>query len=103
LGLLPDARMEAARQKHGSADYRAAQGVMRATLVRVVNEDYRDLLPQVKASTTLVWGAGDTAAPLAMAREALSLFPAAELAVSDSSGHLLDEPLVALLRKAIRS
>ena len=101
LGLLSDARMEAERHKRGSADYRAAQGVMRETLVRLVNEDYRDLLPQVKAPTTLVWGAQDTAATLAMAREAEPLFAQATLVVSETSGHLLDDALVALLREHV--
>jgi len=100
-GLLSDERMEAERHKRGSADYRAAQGVMRGTLVKLVNEDYRDLLPQVKAPTTLVWGAHDTAATLAMVREAEPLFAQAKLVVSERSGHLLDDALVALLREHI--
>ena len=103
LGLVSDARMEAARHKHGSADYRAAHGVMRGTLVKVVNEDYRDLLPRVKANVAMVWGAHDTAAPLDMAREAEALLPAATLEVSDASGHLLDAGLVSLLREALRA
>jgi pimeloyl-ACP methyl ester carboxylesterase len=98
MGLVSEQRMEAERRKHGSADYRAAQGVMRDTLVRLVNEDYRDLLPEVKAPVTMVWGALDTAAPLTMAQEAEALFPSARLVVADSSGHLLDQTLVALLR-----
>ncbi|MDP9181491.1 MAG: alpha/beta hydrolase, partial [Actinomycetota bacterium] len=101
LGLLSEERMEAERRKHGSADYRAAQGVMRGTLVKLVNEDYRDLLPQVKSRVTMVWGAHDTAAPLSMAQEAAGLLAGATLKVSDTSGHLLDDGLVALLREAI--
>jgi pimeloyl-ACP methyl ester carboxylesterase len=101
-GLLSDERMEAERRKRGSADYRAAQGVMRDTLVRLVNEDYRALLPDVKAPVSMVWGAQDTAAPLAMAKEAVTLFPSATLVVSESSGHLLDKGLVGLLREALR-
>ena len=49
--------MEEQRRKHGSADYRDAEGVMRDTLVRLVNEDYRDLLPGISAPVELVWGA----------------------------------------------
>ena len=100
--LVSDARMEQQRQQHGSADYRAATGMMRGTLVRIVNEDYRDLLPGISAPVRMGWGAKDTAAPLAMAREAQALLPSAELVVSESSGHLLDEPLLALLRDAVR-
>ena len=100
-GLLGDGRMEAQRRRHGSADYRAADGVLRGCLVRLVNEDYRDLLGRIEVPVALVWGAADTAAPLGMAREAQQLFPRATLAVSQSSGHLLDAPLHALLREAL--
>lgn len=36
FGLVSDARMEQARKTHGSADYRAAEGIMRDVLVRSV-------------------------------------------------------------------
>jgi pimeloyl-ACP methyl ester carboxylesterase len=101
MGLLSDERMEAERRKRGSEDYRNAQGVMRDTLVRLVNEDYRTQVAQVKCRTTMVWGAQDTAAPLPMAQEAAALFGEAELRVSESSGHLLDPALVSLLREAL--
>jgi pimeloyl-ACP methyl ester carboxylesterase len=39
-GLVGDRRMDAMREKYGSADYRAAQGVMREVLVKAVNESY---------------------------------------------------------------
>jgi len=100
-GLVSDERMEAERRKRGSADYRAAEGVMRDTLVRLVNEDYRDLLPRIACPVSMVWGAADTAAPLDMAREAAELLPRAELVVSESSGHLLDPALVALLKERV--
>jgi pimeloyl-ACP methyl ester carboxylesterase len=101
LGLLSDAAMENQRRRRGSADYRAATGVMRDTLVRLVNEDYRALLPGIEAPVEMVWGAHDTAAPLAMAREAEALLPKATLTVSETSAHLLDEALVALLRERL--
>ena len=101
LGLVSAARMEQERRRHGSADYRNASGVMRDCLVRLVNEDYRDLLPAITAPVQLVWGEGDTAAPVAMAREAQSLLARAGLVVSPTSGHLLDDELCALLRAAL--
>lgn len=105
LGLLSDEAMERKRRQHGSADYRAAEGVLRDTLVRLVNEDYRDLLPGIAAPVDMVWGAHDTAAPPAMAEEARGLFPQATLAVAPDSGHLLDPALCELLRErlAVRS
>ena len=101
LGLLSDASMEAQRRKRGSEDYRAAQGVMRDTLVKLVNEDYRALLPGIVAPVELVWGAKDTAATLDVAREAVDLLGTATLTVSETSGHLLDEALYALLRERL--
>ncbi len=101
LGLLSDEKMEQQRRARGSADYRAAQGVMRDTLVRLVNEDYRDLLPAITCPVELVWGARDTAAPLSMAGEAAALLPQATLTVSETSGHLLDPALVALLKERL--
>ncbi len=98
LGLLSEQKMEAERRKRGSADYRAAEGVMRDTLVRLVNEDYRALLPGIMSPVELVWGAKDTAAPLPMVQEACALLPSATLTVSDTSGHLLDDALYGLLR-----
>jgi len=97
-GALPEAVLDRARQRYGSQDYRAASGVMRDTLVRLVNEDYADVLPRLHMPVDLVWGAHDDAAPLEMAGRALDLLPAGTLQQSDTSGHLLDAGLVDLLR-----
>ena len=70
LRLVSDEAMEAARQRYGSADYRAAQGVMRQVLVRAVNETYEAQLDAVRCPVHLVWGADDTAAPLEVAERA---------------------------------
>ena len=101
LGLLSDAKMEQQRRQRGSADYRNAEGVLRATLVRLVNEDYRAELGRIVAPVEMVWGASDSAAPLAMAREAAALLAHSTLTVSDTSGHLLDDALYALLRERL--
>jgi pimeloyl-ACP methyl ester carboxylesterase len=71
--LVSDTRMEALRQQHGSADYRAATGTMRDTLIAAVSEDgtYGDTLGRFPGPIDLVWGETDTAAPVAGARAAL--------------------------------
>lgn len=74
-GLLSEQRMEAMRQRYGSADYRTAQGVMRDTLVRLVAESYEAELAAVQCPTSLVWGALDTAARPEMAHRAAQLLP----------------------------
>lgn len=100
-GLISASRMERLRQQHGSADYRAAQGVMRDTLVRLVNEDYADLLPQVRCPVEMVWGAQDTAAPLEMARRAATQMASARLTEIPGSAHLLDAALLEALRQRL--
>lgn len=75
VGLVSDERMERARQRHGSADYRAATPTMRATLVSVVGEDYREDLAHLSCPVVLCWGSQDSAAPLELAREAAQAIP----------------------------
>lgn len=91
LHLVGDARMERARQQYGSADYNAATGVMRETFVRVVNESYGDQLDAVRCPVALVWGEGDTAAPLWIAQEADRRLHDASLTVVAGGTH--DSPL----------
>jgi pimeloyl-ACP methyl ester carboxylesterase len=86
--LVSDARMEAQRQRHGSADYANAQGVMRQVLVRMVGESYDDELARLACPVALVWGELDTAAPVDVARRAQELIPTpCTLDVVDGVGH----------------
>jgi pimeloyl-ACP methyl ester carboxylesterase len=73
LRLIPDARMEEIRRRRGSADYRAASGVMREVLVTVVNESYEKELASLRVPVRLVWGTEDQDAPLEMARRAAEI------------------------------
>jgi pimeloyl-ACP methyl ester carboxylesterase len=86
--LVSEARMEAQRQRHGSADYANAQGVMRQVLVRMVGESYDDELARLACPVALVWGELDTAAPVDVARRAQELIPTpCTLDVVDGVGH----------------
>lgn len=86
-GLVSDRRMEALRQRYGSADYLAAQGVMRDVLVRVVNESYEEQLASLRCPVSLVWGDGDTAVPPDVARRACDLLTDCTLDVAEGVGH----------------
>jgi pimeloyl-ACP methyl ester carboxylesterase len=105
--LLGDARMEAYRQRYGSADYRAAVGVMRTIMVSAVNEDYADQLRMIAEAgipVVMVWGADDTEVPVAIAQAARGILgEAAELTVVDGATHQLDDHLAEPLRAALRS
>jgi len=80
-------RLEELKNRSGSEDYRNARGVMRETLVKVINEDLTGILPQIKVPTLLVWGADDTATPVADGRLMEQLIPDARLIVLYNAGH----------------
>ena len=95
LGRLRDPLMRRIYEFVGSSDYNAATNpILRATLVTVVNEDIRHLLPQIKAPTLLIWGTEDRETPLADGRLMERLLPDAGMVELAGSGHFsyLDQP-----------
>ena len=70
----------------GMSDY-ASAGPLRATLVRIVNEDLSGLLPQISAPTLVVWGAQDRETPLWMGRQMARTIPGAEFLLLERAGH----------------
>lgn len=103
-GLIPEARMEALREKYGSTDYRNAKGIIRDIFVKVVNESYGDQLAAIPKDlpVRLIWGENDTAAPVWMPGEAMEILgDNATLEIVPGSAHLLDAGLVKSLRGAI--
>ncbi|HEU4917422.1 MAG TPA: alpha/beta hydrolase [Acidimicrobiia bacterium] len=92
-GLVSDRRIEEIRRSRGSADYRAATGVMRDILVKVVNETYEDELGRLESRVMLLWGGEDHEVPVEVAEESLRLIRrsggSAELEVLDGVGHLV--------------
>lgn len=80
-------KLEELQNKSGSEDYRNAKGVMRATFVKVVNDDVSDILGDVRCSVLLVWGDQDTAAPLWMGQMMEKKMPDAGLAIFEGDDH----------------
>jgi len=102
-GLLSDARMDALRDQRGSSDYRAAKGVLRGILVRVVNETYDDELAALAAATTplrFVWGENDTEAPTNAGHVAAER-AGAPFRVVPACGHLLEGDLQLAVREEL--
>lgn len=97
--LLPVSVVERLRRRGGSADYNAAQGVMRGVLVKVVGEDYTGDLARIagRLPVHLVWGEADDAAPLAGARLAADAL-GVDVEVVPGAGHLLEGDLAAAVR-----
>jgi pimeloyl-ACP methyl ester carboxylesterase len=101
IGLIPDSVLEARRKKAGSADYNAAQGIMRDIMVKTVNENYDDDLAGITAPTWMVWGENDTAAPTAAGKVASERIRGAHWTVVPGEAHLLTPVLSAAVRAAV--
>lgn len=80
-------KMERFYRKFGSDDYKAAQGIMRKILVKVVNENLKPLLKTIQAPTLLIWGDEDTATPLYMGKIMEKEIPDSGLVVLKGAGH----------------
>jgi pimeloyl-ACP methyl ester carboxylesterase len=74
-------------EKYGSADYKAVQGVMRETFVKVVNQDLLPYAAQIKSSTLLFWGDQDADTPLSHGQLLEKTIPDAGLVVWEGAGH----------------
>ncbi len=89
-GVVSEKRMETARQKYGSSDYRQATGIMRDVLVASVNESYEAELARLDVPVTLLWGEDDREVPLDVARRASALLSTTHTLQSlQGVGHLL--------------
>ena len=71
--LVSPGRLEAAKRKYGSVDYRNATGVMRDVLVATVNETYEAELAAITTPSIFVWGANDSDVPPNIAQRAAAL------------------------------
>ena len=108
IGVISPDKMNDIRSKRGSADYRAAEGVMREILVKVVNESYEDELSRASSPMTLLWGADDSEVPPQVGREAVEIVERAgrtdaSLTVVDGVGHHLPIEAPALLRQSVEA
>lgn len=80
-------RLEEIQKHAGSADYRNAQGIMRPTFVKVVNDDVAPVLSEVICPVLLVWGDLDTAAPLWMGQQMEKQMKDAGLVIFEGDDH----------------
>ena len=103
VGVLGDERMEELRRSRGSADYRAATGVMRDVLVTVVGETYEAELAALAVPVHLVWGSEDREVPPSVAERADALVQHGHLTVLPGIGHHVPLEAPAALRAAIET
>lgn len=102
IGLISDERLERERGRRGSADYRAATGVLRDILVRVVKESYEGQLSRLNTPVTLIWGAEDNEVPVAIAQAAKPLIEEVALEILPGVGHFVPAQAPEALRDAIK-
>ncbi len=84
MGWDVEARIQA---RAGSSDYRALPETMRGTFVKVVNQDLKGYLKDIKASTLLIYGDQDTDTPLYFGQIMEREIPDAGLVVFKGAGH----------------
>ncbi len=82
-----DKKMEKFYKKFGSTDYKDANGIMKKILVKVVNEDLKPILKNIKSPTLLIWGDKDTATPLYMGKTMEKEISDSGLVVLEGTGH----------------
>ncbi len=94
--FMTEKQQEEYRKTHGSADYRNATPLMRMCLVKAVNEDLTDLIPNIKAETLLIWGTEDTATPISDGEAMEKMIPGSGLVRLEGAGHFsfIDCPVI---------
>jgi len=73
--------------KYGSADYKSLSGVMRQTLINVVNEDLKKYIKNINVDTLLFWGKNDKDTPLYMAKKMKKWIRKSELILVKNAAH----------------
>jgi pimeloyl-ACP methyl ester carboxylesterase len=101
-GILPESLLERVRQRRGSADYRAARGIMRDVLVRMVSETYEDQLRTIESPVALCWGAADhDVAPAVATKAQTMLRDCVALEIVAGAGHDVQRDDPAAVRSAV--
>lgn len=87
--------LDKVRNYFGSDDYKNANPILRQSLVKLVNEDLKHLLPNINVPTLLIWGEKDDATPLSDAKIMEKLIPDAGLVNIKGGSHyvFLEQPL----------
>lgn len=85
-GRLGDRILFAISQRVGSRDYLNA-GRMQATLVKVVNEDLRGILPSIRVPTLIIWGDRDQEVPRSSMEIMAQGIKDSRLEVMEGAGH----------------
>lgn len=87
FGKSKEEKLEKFYEKYGSTDYKESHGIMRQTMVKVVNDNLEPLIPKIKNPTLLIWGENDQDTPLYMGTIMEEKIPDSGLVVLKGAGH----------------
>lgn len=74
-------------KKAGSDDYKNTSGIKRQSFIKIVNEDLRPILKDIKVTTLLIWGENDEAVPLKYGKIMEKEMPNACLVIFEGDNH----------------
>ncbi|OQX99877.1 MAG: alpha/beta hydrolase [Bacteroidetes bacterium 4572_128] len=74
-------------KKNSSSDYQNANEMQKKILIKIVNEDLKNVMPKIQSSTLLIWGENDNATPVEDAKIMNKLIKNSGLVVLKNSGH----------------
>ncbi|WP_313163169.1 alpha/beta hydrolase [Sedimentibacter sp.] len=86
-GGSKEQKIEKFYKKYGSADYKASDGIMRQTMVKVIHDNLVSLLPGIKAPTLLIWGENDEDTPVYMGKIMEEKIKDSGLIIFKDAGH----------------
>jgi len=86
-GNTKEQKLDKFYKKFGSVDYRESQGIMRQTMVKVINDNLIDLLSLIKVPTLLIWGENDQDTPLYMGKMMEERISDSGLVILKGAGH----------------
>ncbi|MDI6861631.1 MAG: alpha/beta hydrolase [Caldisericia bacterium] len=75
------------RGTFGSKDYKSVDGVMRDTLVKIVNEDLTSIMKEISTPTLILWGENDKELPLRHAYIMNKNIKNSKLVIIKNAGH----------------
>jgi pimeloyl-ACP methyl ester carboxylesterase len=92
-GAAGQRSLQALYQRMGMADY-ADAGPLRATFVKIVNENLTPILSSIAAPCLVIWGDRDEETPVWMGKQLAEEIPDSRLCVLPNAGHFayLDQP-----------
>lgn len=79
------------QRSFGSSDYKTLSGILRASFIKIVNQDLRHLFPKISRPVTIIWGSNDQVLPVEYVQIYRKLTPQTRARIvweADHSPHL---------------